>query len=194
MSEFELVTIALSFVVGFGVAAILGGFASLLTRPQPVRWDWLPLAWALLVLAEQVMFWFGALYVERTLTLSLGTFWALILLASLLFLAGALILPSNEHRLELALIEDFDRFGIRALIPLAVFQACAAVTNLAAGASPLEPDVYLNLTLAFLALAVFAIRHRTAQRGLTLTYGAILLYGLIFVWARPGALDHVIHV
>ncbi len=192
MSEFELVTIALSFIVGFGVTAILAGFVSLLTRPQPVRWDWLPLAWALLVFADLVMFWFGALYVERTIALSLGTFWALILLASLLFLAGSLILPSNEHRLGLPLIDDFDRFGIRALVPISIFQAGAAMTNLAAGASVGEPEVYFNVALAVLAMVVFAVRHRTVQRGVTLLYGAILIYGIMFVWARPGAMDQVL--
>ena len=187
MTEFELATIALSFIVGFGVTAVLSGVVDLLTRPRSARLDWMPLSWAAFVFVEQVNYWFGVLFIGQESGLTVWTFWSLILLATCLFLAGALILPANAHRAELSLIEDFDRFGRRALIPYSLFQFGAVAVNVQAGVSVTDVTNVANAGLGVAALIVFVVPHRTIQRGLTVLYGGALGYGLLFWWSRPGA-------
>ncbi|HEX6614173.1 MAG TPA: hypothetical protein VF022_09950, partial [Rhodanobacteraceae bacterium] len=49
----------ISVVIGLGLTSLLGGFSRLMRRRREVRWDALPLAWALIVLLLVNNYWWG---------------------------------------------------------------------------------------------------------------------------------------
>ena len=49
----------ISVVIGLGLTSLLGGFNRLMRRRREIRWDALPLAWALIVLLLVNNYWWG---------------------------------------------------------------------------------------------------------------------------------------
>jgi hypothetical protein len=49
----------ISVVIGLGLTSLLGGFSRLMRRRREVRWNALPLAWALIVLLLVNNYWWG---------------------------------------------------------------------------------------------------------------------------------------
>ena len=185
MSELELVLIVLSFIVGFGVNEILKGVVKLAKAPDWRSVDWIPVTWAVAILIHQFQFWFGTLYMVEALGLSVAVFWLLIVLAVLLYLAGGLIL-SSERKVD-ARVPDA-RSDLRALIPVTAYTFSAVLLNGGTGLGWLEPPVTMNVGLTVLSLAAFAIGRRAVRTGVTVAYLALLLWGVLFVWSRPGSI------
>ena len=111
---------------------------------------------------------------------------AILVASVLLSLGGGLILPSHGRGLPEALIDDFDRFGRRALIPFAGFYPVAIAVNRASGDGLLDLVNVFDFALFLLTVFVFFVRRRPLQRIATVAFAAIQVYGLLFIWARPG--------
>jgi hypothetical protein len=190
MSEFELVVIVLSFIIGFGVNEILASLVIVARDPERVRVDWLPIIWALAILCHQFQFWFGTLFLEQSFGLSIGLFWLLVFVAILLYLAGGMILPSRGDPEREGRSGGFDESGIRALLPLTAFTLIATVVNVWAGYGWTDPAVALNVLLTALSGLALVVRRRSIRLGAAVTYAAVLVFGILFVWARPGSIVH----
>ena len=188
MAEFELVIIVLSFIVGFGVNEILSSFVTIARHPDRERVDWIAVAWAMAILVHQFQFWFGTLYVEQALGLSVSVFWLFILLAVLLYLAGGMILPPRRGGSQSSDGDDFDRTGSRALIPLTSYTAIAVIVNGATGLGWTQPPVTLNVVLSLLSLTALMTGRLPVRAAATITYLAVLFWGILFVWSRPGSI------
>lgn len=188
MTEFELLAIPLSLILGLGITQILGEVVAAIRNREHSRLHWLPLAWAawIFLVHVQYFFYLWDLY-ELEVIWTWSQFGPVLWHVTLLFLAAGLILPGprerarNEH-----LIEDFQRHGRLALIPFALVTIDGIILNVFQ-----YGDTWLSLAnvlnMIFTALVVSAFLTKGWWRSVsTLALGVVLAYGLIFVWSAPG--------
>ncbi len=119
MSEFEIFTVVLSFILGLGIAQILSSVVFLIHSRRDVALSWTPFLWALALFELHINFLFAAFWFYSA---DRAFVWYLLDLVSavLLFISGGLVLPSESRALPEALDEFFDRDGRLALVPLAI--------------------------------------------------------------------------
>jgi hypothetical protein len=188
VSELELVLIVLSFIVGFGVNEILKGVVAVANAEDRKSVDWIRVAWAGAILIHQFQFWFGALYLVEAVGLSVASFWLLIFLAILLYLAGGLILTSKDMtdggEAEVPEVAK----DLRALLPITLYTFAAVVLNGVTGLGWLEPAVTMNVALTALSGGAFLVQAKAVRVGATVIYLALLMAGVLFVWSRPGSI------
>lgn len=187
MSEFEIATIPLGFILGLGVALVLTSFSAAVRDRQVHPLNWMPLVWAFMILALQVQYWFG-LY---DLDLALGAWnWAwygqAVAVAVLIFLAGALVLPTREVRVPGGLIEDFDVHGRLALLPVAGYLLGWLVPNARMNSTMFNPSNLMNVLMAGLAIVAFVAGRRPLRTWATAGFALLLTYTMIFVYSTPG--------
>lgn len=96
MTPFDFISVALSLVLGLGITCLLSSAVQMFRSRHSVELDWIALAWAAVILFWQLQFWW-AIYELATIvqTWTQPAFAALV--ALLLFVAGALILPSGDQ-------------------------------------------------------------------------------------------------
>jgi hypothetical protein len=185
MTEFEVITITLSLILGLGVAQILTGVVDLARASRPVTLDWMPLVWAWCLFAFQIQIWFAAFDISNMGQLDGGLYLIILAMAVLLYLAGGLVLPSQGRGLPGNLLDDFDKFGRRALYPLGGFLFVGIAMNLGVGLSFTHPiNVFVYVLVIPLVAVLFSSR-RALQRGATIVFALVQAYALLFVWSRP---------
>lgn len=130
MTPFEFITVALSFILGLGVTQILISAIAVFRSRDRVDADWIPLAWAAIILLWQLQYWWAIFELNTIVhTWTLFHFLTLLAMALLLFVAGALILPSSDQESGERLRGSFQRDGRWSLIFLAAYFASALATN-----------------------------------------------------------------
>ena len=187
MSQFELVTITLSFVLGLSMTHILGSAASAVRARKELVLHWLPFAWAGCIFLLHVQFWVAARDIDVNID-SWTWSWYLnaLLLAVLLFASGALVLPTESQQRQGALLEDFQEHGRLSLIPLAIYCFSWVPTSMRLGPSPFVSGNLAIMALSALALMGFLSRRPLVRSGTVLLFAAIQIWAMIFVWAGAG--------
>lgn len=122
MSQFEIIAITLSFIVGLGIAQLLTSFSEAIRSRFEHPLHWMPFAWSVPILLFSVQYWFGLFDLDTTLG-DWNWFWYLQMLAMAmaLFMAAALILPVRESAAQGGLAKDFATHGRYALLALIVY-------------------------------------------------------------------------
>lgn len=130
MTPFEFITVALSFILGLGITQVLLSAIAVFRSRDRVEVDWIPLAWAAIILLWQLQYWW-AVFELNTLVhaWTLLHFIALVAMALLLFVAGALVLPSPDQDAAERVRGTFQRDGRWALIFLSAYFASGLATN-----------------------------------------------------------------
>lgn len=108
------------------------------------------------------------------------------MLAVLIFLAGALVLPTREVRVPGGLIEDFDVHGRLALLPVAGYVLGWLVPNARMNGSMFILPNLMNVLLAGLAIAAFFAGRRPLRTLATVGFAVLLAYTMTFVYSTPG--------
>jgi len=111
MSLSEHAIVLVSIIMGLGLTDLLGNFGRLVRARARVRWDALPLAWALFALLLVVNFWWG-LYLGAIGigdVASAGEFLLALLLPILLYLVCTSALPESVPEQGLDLGAAYDR-------------------------------------------------------------------------------------
>lgn len=169
MEEFGMIAPVLSLILGLGITRLLLGFVTVFRIRNSAPVDWLPLAWAGILFAEQIQFWWAINGLSRIQSaFTFPDFLVLILLPLLLFLSGALILPSRSEDESRGIREYFERDGRYGLLPFAMYLVIAVAVDVTFFRAPISGVASLNLLLAVATLMVFAARSRRVQAGLTL--------------------------
>src|SRR5882757_2839254 len=104
MSVIEYVSVFVSIVLGLAIAELGTGFHKLMRARQRVRWDWMSLALAFVMLLEIVQFWWLSHdWYLRAPELRLVEFLPNLLLFLLIYLMAAAVLPDEvpEQGLDL---------------------------------------------------------------------------------------------
>ncbi|MEZ5330951.1 MAG: hypothetical protein R2991_02605 [Thermoanaerobaculia bacterium] len=186
MTVFEYVTAALLLILGIGVTQLLTDVVDAFRRRQTTPLDWIPMTWAALVFAAQMQFvW--AVYELNGLRSAWTAveFTGVLLLALLLFVAGALVVPRASDEATDAWTQ-FLQDGRWALLVLIAFFVAAYVVNIGLfDESPLSVANLENLVLAALLAVILRSRSRRAWRWLTLLF--VVLYAISIGLLSPAS-------
>lgn len=179
MDTFRWLAIVLSTILGLGTTRILSGFVSAFKMRHRVTPDWLPLSMAAVVLTEIFQFWWALAELLDRPQWSMTDFGLLLALAMMLFLAAALISPSEAD------LADgpgfFERDGRYALLVLALFHTVALLTDWwlwqqPVWSAPSSPVI----GLAAICVVAAVTRLRRVQTAMAVLY---LVFGLIGIVA-----------
>lgn len=176
MSVFDFATVAISFILGLAVTCLLESIVQAFRARRTCRLHWLPFVWVACVLVLQFQFWWALYELKAMPSLSIGVFSLLLFLSTLLFLAGALVLPNGEAEYPTDLATYFTTDGSWGAGALALYGLTAALCNVLIFGLPLaDPINLLNLALGVVALVVAFTTGYAWQVALTLLYAAGLL-------------------
>lgn len=178
MDTFRWLAVVLSTILGLGTTRILSGFVSAFKMRRRVAIDWLPMVMAAVVLTEIFQFWWALAELLERPRWSILDFALLIALVMVLFLAAALISPSEADLAEGP--GFFGRDGRYALLILALFHVGALVANWWLWSQP----VWSASSIPVFGLAAICVAaSATSRRGVQVTMAA-----LYFVVAVAGIL------
>jgi hypothetical protein len=186
VSGFEILTITFSFIVGLGVAQLLRSVAFVVREKDQVRLHWIPFVIAAIILFFQIQFWFGLAVVN-----SLQDQWTwlvyslMLLLAILVFLSGATVLPPVTSIGERDLIDDFDTRGRISLLFLALY----LIGWIAVGVLFWVPSLWhlalVNGSMSIALILAYLAPNARARTGLHIILIAMTVYGALTVWTTP---------
>ncbi len=99
MSQLEYLIALVSIIVGLALADLAGSFRELVRPRRTVRWHWLPLTWAAIVLLILVQFWWTSFGILQEAVFGEAAAFLPYLMAFLvLYLACAFALPDPDCR------------------------------------------------------------------------------------------------
>lgn len=78
----------------------------------------------------QIQFWWAIIELRKMETWTFGQFLVLLVVALLLFLAAALVIPDKELREDQNLLDEFHRDGQWALVILSLYATVAVMANI----------------------------------------------------------------
>jgi hypothetical protein len=184
MSQFEVVSITLSFILGLSMSHILWTSASAVRARKGMGLHWIPFGWAACIFFLHAHFFINVRSIDLGIT---GWTWSwyltALLLAVLLFASGALVLPSDASQRSGQLLDDFFEHGRLSLLPLAAYLALQVPVSMRLGTSPWVNGNLAIMFLTAVALSAYGTR-RTVWQGLAvLAFGAVQAWAMIFVWS-----------
>ena len=186
MSSFELITITFSFILGLGVAQVLRSVAYVVREKNQYRLHWIPLSMAALALAFQVQFWFALFVVDSFLdNWTWPVYTILLLLAIVIFLCGATVLPPPGSSHPYNLIEDFNTRGKISLLFFASYFLGWDVVAVMFWGPRMGLLAVVNIIMAAISITAYVVqqpRSRSLLHGILI---ALTIYGMIGVWATP---------
>ena len=183
MSQFAIVTLTLSFVLGLSMSHLLWAAAAALRARKHLRLHWLPFLWAACIFFVHVQYWFAASAIDAAIGEWTWSWYLHMLgLAVLLFASGALVLPSESQQRSGNLLDDFQEHGRLGLIPLAAYHLLWLPTAYRMGQATLEAGNLANLALAALAVIGLTTRRSAAQWATVTAFGLVIVWASVFVW------------
>ena len=187
LSAFEVLTITFSFIVGLGVAQVLKSVAYIARESHQIDLHWIPFSVAGQILFFQVQFWFALTVVNSLMEKwSWSVYASMLLLAILIFLAGATVLPHSLTSLgDRGLKEDFETRGRISLIFLALYLAGWIGLGIMFWIHELWHLALVNGIYSLLALMIFVHSNAHTRTLLHLALIVITIYGSFTVWTTP---------
>ncbi len=190
MSELEIITLTLSLVLGLSVAQMLSSVALAIRARQENDLHWIPLCWTTAIFLFHVQFFFAVFGLDSAVSAWTWDWYGhVLLLAVLLFLSGALVLPSRDRELTSGLLRDFEIHGRLALVPVSLYLLLWMPLNVRSGGQWLSPSNAADVALGLIAAVAFTTRTARVRAVATLTYLAVAAWGVFVVWGRPGVDD-----
>lgn len=190
MSDFELITITFSFILGLGIAQILGA-ASLAVRNRGRRpLHWLPLAFAASIFLFHIQYWFVLFDYDAHVidSWSWATYGPFLALAVVLFLSGGIVLPHAGTEAGASLSEDFDASGKLSLLFLVAYILAWVPANAWGNGNWVNAGVWFNLALSLPLLVCYFARRAPLRNLAAIVFFVGQAVGLLFVWSAPADL------
>lgn len=163
MRIFEYIIATLLLVVGLGITNLLNDAVDTFRKRHQIKMHWIPIAWAGIVFITQMQY-IWAIFELETLVKTWNSlkFSVLLLMALLLFVSGALVVPKTTDDQGRDAWLQFLSDGRWALLSLSCFFFFAFLSNpLLFGISLWLPGNVLELFMAlFLILAQFSTGRR----------------------------------
>lgn len=172
MRIFEYVVAVLLVVLGLGITQLLNEAVETFRKRRLIRMHWIPMVWVGLVFAWQMQFIWSVFELDELIrSWTLFKFVVLLLMALLLFVAGALVVPKTGDDQGSDAWRQFLEDGRWALVALSVFFFFAFVSNpLFFGISLWEYDNVFDLVLGSLLVAMQFFRSEKMWGFLTLLF------------------------
>ena len=186
MSGFEILAITFSFIVGLGVAQLLSSVALVLRDKGRICLHWIPFSMAAMILFFQVQFWFALTVVNSLMDRwSWPVYSLMLLLAIIIFLGGATVLPSSTPAQESSLMEDFENRGRISMVFLALYLVGWIGVGIMFWIPGLWHLALVNGLMAVVLMVAYAGSKARAHAVLHLALIAITVYGALTVWTTP---------
>ena len=181
MTQVESVSVALSLILGLGVALVLTSVLAAFRARRSVQWDSAPVAWAAYIFVSQLQYWWGPVFLLNTLDrVSGAAFILLTLLAVLLFLAGGLVLPADARQYPTDMRTYFETDGRWGVLAYGLFWLLAIPLNNVwlYGVPVANPANITGAAMVPLAVAAFSVprfrRVATVAAGLVLMVNTLV--------------------
>jgi hypothetical protein len=188
LSELEIITLALSLILGLSMAQMLSSVALAFRARHECRPHWIPLTWAVSIFLFHVQFWFSVYDLDSIVPAwTWDWFGPILLLAVLLFLSGAVILPSRERDLAEGLLGDFESHGKYALVPISFYLAAFIPMNVRMGMPWVSAANGLDVVLVCLAGVAILTKRARLRTAATVLFPIVQVWGVLFVWSSPGS-------
>jgi len=180
MSVFDFATVAVSFILGLAVTYLLESIVEAFRARRRCRLDWVPFVWAACVIVHQFQFWWALYEVRDMPSMSAVIFTLLLFLSGLLFLAGALVLPSGEAEYPRDLATYFAYDGSWGVAALALYNGTAVLANVVLfGVGLGVPGNLINLAMTITTALVVPARGRRQLVALTALYVVLVTIAVI---------------
>jgi hypothetical protein len=177
MESFRWIAVAISMILGIGVTRLLSSAVMILRNRDEFEFDLLPTVWASFIFIAQIQFWWSIIELSRLMSVwTLGNFLLLLSMPLLLFVAAALILPTELRERDLSLRRAFERDGRLALIALALYNAVACVADALWWSADLPSlQGMMLIGLAILPIGLILVSRRSIQLFMTGLYALLLI-------------------
>lgn len=130
MESFSTIIVTYSIILGLGITNLLNSFMAMFRSRGQAHLHWMPLVWAFCIFTYQVQFWWAIIQLKKILTVfTLGNFLILMMIALMLFIASAMIIPDNELKKDQNLLDEFYKDGKWALMIMSLYAATAAIVD-----------------------------------------------------------------
>ena len=181
MTAFEFFSVALSLVLGLGLARLLLGGRYVFLSRRRLTLHWVPIAWALSIFVFQIQYWWAIFALESSVeTWTHGKFVTLLLAAILLFIAGALVLPTSANDEQESFLEYLAQHGRWALLALAAYAALSMWVNwFLFQTSPFSMVGAIGLIVGVIALAAFLATDQRLRGVLTVSFLFVAVLGYL---------------
>jgi len=183
MTQFEFLSVALSFVLGLAITVLLTSLLTAFRARRRSRMSWLPLIWAFYLLVIQFDVWWEVYALVSMERWTAGALVLLLVIVLLLFVASGLVLPTRLEDYPEALDEYFQQDGRWAVAVVGLFQATAMIANTAlfdVGVFGLM-NIWNAMAIA-ITVVVVGTKRRVIQGAATIVFGVWLsTYIWIFV-------------
>ena len=188
MRIFEYVAAALLLIVGLGITQLLNDAVEAFRTRHRIRFHWIPMVWVGLVFLWQMQFIWASFELDDLIeTWTAFKFVILLLMALLLFVAGALIVPKTTDDEGKDAWKQFLDDGRWALVALACFFFLAFFSNpLLFGVSLWIPG---NVLEFFMGLFLILVQFSAAEK---VWRWATVIYGLLS-FAAVGLLSPAVY-
>jgi hypothetical protein len=178
-------TVAVSLVLGLGVAVLLSSWLTVFRHRDTFRLHWISPTWALCIFVSQIQYWWSLGFLLDDLPVISGYGFILSMSqAVILFVAGGLILPQESRGSEDDLAEYFGRNGRWGVLAYGLFWVGAFVHNVTVHGTPV--GLPLHSTVVVLAVASFLAATVRRTRSIA-TVLAVLALLANTAWPRPAA-------
>lgn len=187
MTIFEFVSVAISIILGLGVARLLSGGLDLFRHRQTTRLHWVPVLWAFLIFWTQLEFWWSLFFVSQSLDVwTHGDFLVTIAFTVALFAAGSLVLPTEWEGDSLDLLDFFHREGRWGVAAFGVAFLIAFPLNARLFGVPVLIPMNLLLVGQVLAISALVVRPST-RKTVPLTLAFVGLHLVVLSISVRGA-------
>jgi len=188
LSDIEIVTLTLSLILGLSMAQMLNSVALAIRARQDSSLHWLPLCWTTSIFLLHVQFFLAVFGIDEFVpSWTWSWFGPILLLALLLFLGGALILPARDREWASGLLYDFEVHGRLALIPVSLYLILWMPLNVRIGFGWISPSNVFDVALVLLAAVTFVSRGTRIRSWATIVYLFVTAWGMFGVWSPGGA-------
>jgi hypothetical protein len=187
VSEFEAIALTYSFVLGLGIAQILGAAGAALRNRHQRQLHWLPIGFAVSIFLFHIQYWFVLIDFDANLIhdWTWATYGFFLGLAVILFLSGGIVLPTPGADAGLALIDDFEVKGKLSLLFVAAYLMLWLPLNAWGNGGWLNVAVFINPAMTVpLLVAYYARPGRLRDVAATLFFVA-QAFALLFVYSSP---------
>lgn len=186
MSGFEIITITFSFVVGLGMAQVLRSVGFVVREHGPFRLHWIPFSVAGIVVFFQVQFWFGLTVINSLMDhWSWPVYGLMLVLAMVIFLAAATVLPPLNKVGERDLIEDYSDRGRISLLFIAAYLLGWIGVGIVFWRPEFWQLIVVNGVWSAIALVAYRAKNVRLRSALHVALIILTIVGAQTVWTAP---------
>ncbi|MGD8306633.1 MAG: hypothetical protein PVF17_08265 [Ignavibacteria bacterium] len=183
MSQFEVIALTLSFVLGLSMSHMLWSAAAAVRARKHLQLHWLPFLWAGCIFFVHIQYWFAALAIDRVIIEWTWSWYLhMLFLGILLFASGALVLPSESQQRSGKLLDDFKEHGRLGLIPLAAYHLFWIPTAYRMDQALFDAGNYANLVLAVFVIIGLISKRQIMQWASVFGFALVVIWASVFLW------------